>query len=553
MYASAGSLQQLVDTERGCQDESVLASISFQMLSGLKSLHDRRLIHRDLKPSNILISSSGLIKLTDFGLARPVELDQSLADTFVGSFLYMAPERLSGEPYSFEADVWGIGITIHTVALGHYPYTDSTTGQPLSGYWELLNATQIGPPPSLSDHGFSDAIQTFLIQSYASNATSRASAKDLLVHSFIAEANPIVPIHLRHLLCSRAHGDRSSSTKFVGEKSLDISAQSLHCASECDKEIKFVTPVSRKPISVAFPVSRKKTSSALPVKGDENSSREKVIISSSQSKSKVYSATNPLHGHRSTSLTTMRALPSTNNIISGGATGHVKTGNRSLSATTCRAASTSAPRGCQPSFHYPSGGGSTTLGVIRRIKSAREVTIDNSIIRNHYIASSSAGQDNTIGICHHLIDGASSGIVKSAEHCFISSKPTSASVGSDNESAGSRSLESSNQLVQDWKQYMIQCKCKQSQSVPVTNNHSELDSNMNMSPLKSFDFIRSPSSAIKSLRRLIDQSNRQAEVDTLQLRADEETIGHLAQMLSFDEGELQAQFHSVILEFTQAY
>lgn len=558
-----GSLQQLVDTRRGgCRDESVLASMSFQILSGLKSLHDRRLIHRDLKPSNILISSSGLVKLSDFGLARAVELNQSLADTFVGSFLYMAPERLSGEPYSFEADVWGVGITMHTVALGHYPYMDdsSAEGQPLSGYWELLNATQLGPPPPLPiSSGFSETIQTFLSQSYATEAANRASASDLLAHSFIAEASPLVPKHLRHLLCSTMDGNISSS---------NIVGQSQLCASQYEKENLFTTP-TRKPIDSSLAASRK-NNSLLPAVKDERSRSSLKMKPESHPTTVI--ATPSQGGQRSISRTPpMRAaLPSSRH--SSGATttiiGHMRKGNRSLSATTRRAAPSAmislVPKGVQPSPHYPAGSGSA-VGVIRRIKSAREVTTTttttlDSLNRDHDSTTSSAAEDpHTAATDHQLAaaaEDASKGIVKCSssinrtDDCPTSSSRTCASVERIRDD-----VSSSLQLVQDWKEYIMQCKSKQRacQSVSVTND-TVAQSDVGTSPSKSFDFIRSPASAIKSLRRLIDQSNnRQADADAQLLLADEEAISQLAGILSLDVDELQTLFRSAILEVTHYY
>lgn len=572
-----GSLQQLVDIRRGCRDESVLASLSFQILSGLKSLHDRRLIHRDLKPSNILLSSSGLVKLSDFGLARAVELDQSLADTFVGSFLYMAPERLSGEPYSFEADVWGVGITMHTVALGHYPYMDSSSegGQPLSGYWELLNATHLGPPPPLQNSdGFSDAIQTFLSQSYATEAASRASATDLLAHSFLAAASPLVPKHLRYLLCSCPTDDNNNNNNNNSSRSSNIVGQSQPCTSQCGKENLFTTPI-RKPININSTVltsSRKTNSLLLPAEQKvESNSR-----SSSKTKSKAHSTTPSQGGHRSISLTPppMRTLPmnSRHSSSSGGVgaatttttRGHARRGSRSLSAT-----SRAAPKGVQSSPHYPSGSGSA-VGVIRRIKSAREVVTTtithDSLNRDHDIHTSSAVKNpRSVAADHQLVAAAaedvSIGITKSSssnrnEDCPISSSGTCAS--KDNVVSSSSLLLL--RLVQDWKEYIVQCKSKQStcqqQSVSsVTNNGQGVDCNTSSSSLpskSSFDFIRSPASAIKSLRRLIDQSNNiQADADAQLLLANEdETITQLAEVLSFDVGELQTHFRSAILEIT---
>jgi len=190
-YMDCGSLQQLIN-RGGCADEVALASIAYQMTSGLKYLHDRRLIHRDVKPSNALISSDGRIKLADFGLARTLDSGQSLATSFVGTFLYMAPERLTGESYSFQSDIWSLGLTLHAVANGAFPYVGKT------GYWEVLHATQQGPPP-LSPH-FSAHLRAFLT-STCLGVQSRASAESLLSQPFLTQKHAFIPELLRRLVC----------------------------------------------------------------------------------------------------------------------------------------------------------------------------------------------------------------------------------------------------------------------------------------------------------------------------------------------------------------
>jgi serine/threonine protein kinase len=92
------------------------------MTSGLKHLHDLRVIHRDLKPSNALITAAGRVKLADFGLARTLEQDKSMADSFVGTFDFMSPERLTGEGYSLISDVWSLGVTLFFMLYGCSPW-----------------------------------------------------------------------------------------------------------------------------------------------------------------------------------------------------------------------------------------------------------------------------------------------------------------------------------------------------------------------------------------------------------------------------------------------
>ena len=94
-YMDGGSLHDLMKAALP-QRERVVQGIAKQMLHGLQFLHALRLIHRDVKPSNALISSAGLVKLADFGLARTLESGASLAESFCGTFDYMAPERMIG-------------------------------------------------------------------------------------------------------------------------------------------------------------------------------------------------------------------------------------------------------------------------------------------------------------------------------------------------------------------------------------------------------------------------------------------------------------------------
>jgi serine/threonine protein kinase len=149
------------------------------VLSGLAFLHSVRIMHRDLKPSNALISSEGTVKLADFGLSCTLEEDQSFADSFVGTFNYMSPERMTGNPYSFQSDVWSLGLTIHTVAIGKYPYKAS------NGYWGLLTAIQDQEPPLPPEHLFSQDFIDFIRLCCAHSPHNRPSADTLLRHSFL--------------------------------------------------------------------------------------------------------------------------------------------------------------------------------------------------------------------------------------------------------------------------------------------------------------------------------------------------------------------------------
>ncbi|RLN97031.1 hypothetical protein BBJ28_00014327 [Nothophytophthora sp. Chile5] len=98
-FCALGSLDQVLRTLPDAVPERIVASIAVQVLTGLQHLKRTHHFHRDVKPQNILMQQDGAVKLTDFGLARELGSTISMAQTFVGTFKYMAPERVQNERY----------------------------------------------------------------------------------------------------------------------------------------------------------------------------------------------------------------------------------------------------------------------------------------------------------------------------------------------------------------------------------------------------------------------------------------------------------------------
>lgn len=127
----------------------VVAVVAYAVLEGLTYLYDEhRIMHRDIKPSNILFNSLGQIKLCDFGVSG--ELINSIANTFVGTSVYMSPERIhgAGKGYSVKSDVWSLGISLVELALGAFPYTDPPDDDDLS---DLEDSPNGGATPTHRD------------------------------------------------------------------------------------------------------------------------------------------------------------------------------------------------------------------------------------------------------------------------------------------------------------------------------------------------------------------------------------------------------------------
>lgn len=119
-HMNGRSLDVLLKTA-GRLPQNIIGVISVSVVRGCRFLHEqKKVMHRDIKPSNILVNDEGKVKLCDFGVSA--NLINSIANSFVGTRSYMAPERLTGtQEYTIKSDVWALGITLIEFAIGFYP------------------------------------------------------------------------------------------------------------------------------------------------------------------------------------------------------------------------------------------------------------------------------------------------------------------------------------------------------------------------------------------------------------------------------------------------
>ena len=106
----------------------LIKSLAHQLLSGVAYLHDNLIMHRDLKPSNVLIDKeTGILRICDFGLAKPLSLPTGGLTISIQTLWYRAPEILLGlDSYSFSVDIWSIGCILAEFGLGK-PLFDSNS------------------------------------------------------------------------------------------------------------------------------------------------------------------------------------------------------------------------------------------------------------------------------------------------------------------------------------------------------------------------------------------------------------------------------------------
>ncbi|CAA0814249.1 Mitogen-activated protein kinase kinase 2 [Striga hermonthica] len=185
-YMNAGSLADFLKKVH-IIPEPYLAAICKQVLKGLWYLHhEKHIIHRDLKPSNLLINHTGEVKITDFGVSTILASTSGLADTFVGTYIYMAPERISGSNYGYRSDMWSLGLVLLECAMGHFPYSPPNP-QGWKAFYEIIDTIVDQPAPFAPPDVFSPEFCSFISACVQKDPKDRLSANELMAHPFIAK------------------------------------------------------------------------------------------------------------------------------------------------------------------------------------------------------------------------------------------------------------------------------------------------------------------------------------------------------------------------------
>jgi tRNA A-37 threonylcarbamoyl transferase component Bud32/dienelactone hydrolase len=144
-YYSGETLKQRL--ERGRMPIDEIATIASHIAEGLAAAHDADVTHRDLKPANVFLTSSGQVKILDFGLAQvdtpsaKTTTGLTNSTTTIGTVAYMAPEQARNHLVDRRADIWALGVMLFEMLTGRLPFRGDTVTAML-----LALATDAHPP-----------------------------------------------------------------------------------------------------------------------------------------------------------------------------------------------------------------------------------------------------------------------------------------------------------------------------------------------------------------------------------------------------------------------
>src|SRR5579862_9885364 len=177
-FLEGKSIQQLVE-KHNIMPVETLVPMYEQICSALDHAHQHKIVHRDVKPANIMILESGLVKVTDFGIAKVMSMGMTQAGQILGTPNYMSPEQVKGRQVDGRSDIFSLGVILYELVTGEKPFG----GQNITTViYKIINEDPI--PPRQLDATIHPGLSFVISKSLAKNAderyqTCRQLAEDL--------------------------------------------------------------------------------------------------------------------------------------------------------------------------------------------------------------------------------------------------------------------------------------------------------------------------------------------------------------------------------------
>ncbi len=166
--------------ENGHLDYKTTIDIAKQVASALAIAHKHQIIHRDVKPHNIMITSDGVAKLTDFGIARAVSKATMVADTskIIGSVHYFSPEQARGAYVDERSDIYSLGIVMFEMLTGRVPFDGETPVEVA-----LKHINEDVPSPAKLVPGIPPALDKVVLKATDKYQTERYKSADEMLEA----------------------------------------------------------------------------------------------------------------------------------------------------------------------------------------------------------------------------------------------------------------------------------------------------------------------------------------------------------------------------------
>lgn len=202
-FCDAGSLAGILKKVKKIP-EPILGMIAYQTLLGFHYLHKvKKVTHRDMKPSNLLLNTGGVVKIADFGVSGTITSTVDCMTSWVGTVIYMSPERIQGDSYFSDTDLWSFGLMLLECAQGRFPYPDKDDKVKELEFWSLMSYICVNESPKVNvEDGFTPEFAEFISICLRKKGGTRGSASELLEHPWIKKYAGVDKKHLRRWIKS---------------------------------------------------------------------------------------------------------------------------------------------------------------------------------------------------------------------------------------------------------------------------------------------------------------------------------------------------------------
>ncbi|HZM94453.1 MAG TPA: serine/threonine-protein kinase [Vicinamibacterales bacterium] len=181
-YVPGETLEHII-VQEGILDLTRALDFSCQICNAVDHAHRAGILHRDLRPGNMLVSESGMLKVTDFGTSRYLEI-AAHGTTVIGSPPYMAPEQFHGKAV-FASDIYSVGVTMYQMLTGTMPYdTPAPADIARLARGELLSSPRIRNPK------IPKAINDIILHAMAPDPIERYQRASELLNDLLAAREP---------------------------------------------------------------------------------------------------------------------------------------------------------------------------------------------------------------------------------------------------------------------------------------------------------------------------------------------------------------------------